>query len=365
MLGVFRPGVRANTVRAAVFRAVGKPLSLEERQRPRAASGEIVVKVAFSGICGSDLHATEPSLVPLEPGTILGHEFSGLVAESTVPEWAPGDRVIGLPLRECDECRVIGSCREDLGILCPRNRIVGMSEAVPGAYAEFVRLGARHALRVPETISLQAAALAEPLAVGAHAIRMAGSLTGRHVAIVGAGPIGLAAIIFAQYAGARSITVSEIDPAKRARALQFGATSVIDPAAENLRDVLVRRGLPEVIFECVGLPGLLQDCIAMAPVRGRIVVVGVNRGEEVILPRVAIRKELSLQFVLGYQKEDFTLVLDLMAKGSIDAQMLITRIISLDDLPATFEQLRHPGPYGKVLIDPSGEFSGSTSSGPG
>ena len=333
-------------MRAAVFHGVGQPLAIEERQRPVAGPGEVVVRVAYAGICGSDLHATEKSLVPLETGTVLGHEFAGEVVESGSGEWQVGDRVIGVPLRECDECRPQGVCREGLGILCPRNKIVGMSAAVPGAYAEYVRLGARHALRMPEVIGLREAALAEPLAVGAHAVRLAGSLYGRDVLVVGAGPIGLAVVAFARFAGARSIAVSEIDPVRRARAEGFGARVLIDPAAERLP-------VAEVIFECVGVAGLLQDCIALAPTRGRIVVVGVNRGEDVILPRVAIRKELSLQFVLGYQHEDFALVLDLMAQGRIDAAALVTRVIGLDDLPEVFERLRRPGPDAKVLIDPS------------
>lgn len=342
-------------MRAAVFRAAGQALAIEERQRPMPGPGEIVVQVAYAGICGSDLHATESSPMPLEAGTVLGHEFSGVVADSTVPEWQAGERVIGVPLRECDECRPQGACRDGLGILCPRNRIVGMSAAVQGAYAEYVRLGARHALRVPEGIGLQAAALAEPLAVGAHAVRMAGALYGRHVLVVGAGPIGLVVIAFARFAGARSITVSEIDPVRRERASAFGATVLLDPAVEPLAQAHAPLGGPaaEVIFECVGVPGLLQDCIAVAPTRGRVVVVGVNRGEDVILPRVAIRKELALQFVLGYQHEDFTLVLDLLAQGHIDTDALVTRVIGLDDLPAVFERLRRPGPDAKVLIDPS------------
>jgi len=333
-------------MRAAVFHGVGQVLCVEERQRPVAEPGGIVVRVAFAGICGSDLHATEASLVPLEAGTVLGHEFSGTVVESAADAWRVGDRVIGVPLRECDECRPVGVCRDGLGILCPRNRIVGMSAAVPGAYAEFVALGGRHALRVPDGIELQAAALAEPLAVGAHAVRLAGSLYGREVLVVGAGPIGLAVVAFARFAGARAITVSEIDPVRRARAAAFGATRLLDPAEERLPAA-------EVIFECVGIAGLLQDCIALAPVRGQLVVVGVNRGEDVILPRVAIRKELSLQFVLGYQREDFALVLDLMAQGRIDAGALVTRVIGMDALPEVFERLRRPGPDAKVLIDPS------------
>lgn len=342
-------------MRAAVFRAVGEPLTVEQRQRPALEPGSIVVQVAYAGICGSDLHATEPSLVPLEPGTVLGHEFAGIVADSAVPEWQAGDRVIGVPLRECDDCRPQGLCRDNLGILCPRNRIVGMSAAVPGAYAEYVRIGARHALRVPDGIGLQAAALAEPLAVGAHAVRLAGSLYGKRVLVVGAGPIGLAVIAFARFAGAVGITASEIDPVRRKRAEAFGATALLDPGQERLPSAHARLGTPapDVIFECVGLPGLLQDCIALAPTRGRVVVVGVNRGEDVILPRQAIRKELALQFVLGYQHEDFALVLDLLAHGRIDADALVSRIIGLDELPATFEQLRRPGPDAKVLIDPA------------
>jgi (R,R)-butanediol dehydrogenase/meso-butanediol dehydrogenase/diacetyl reductase len=342
-------------MRAAVFHGVGRRLEIEERQRPAAAPGGIVVRVAYAGICGSDLHATEASLVPLEPGTVLGHEFAGEVVDSAVPEWRAGDRVIGVPLRECEACRPAGECRKGLGILCQENRIVGMSEAVPGAYAEYVALGARHALRVPEGIGLRAAALAEPLAVGAHAVRLAGSLYGRDVLVVGAGPIGLAVVAFARFAGARRITVSEIDPVRRARAGTFGATALLDPGAERLGDALARAGIaaPEVVFECVGVKGLIQDCIALAPVRGRIVVVGVNRGEDVIVPRMAIRKELSVQFVLGYQHEDFALVLELMAQGRLDGEALVTRVIGLDELPETFERLRRPGPDGKVLIDPS------------
>jgi threonine dehydrogenase-like Zn-dependent dehydrogenase len=340
-------------MRSAVFHFAGAKLSIEERQRPAVEPGGIVVKVAYAGICGSDLHATEPSLAPLEAGTVLGHEFAGTVAESAVPEWQVGDRVIGVPLRECADCRPLGACRDDLGILCPRNRIVGMSAGVPGAYAEYVGLGARHALRVPEGIPLQEAALVEPLAVGAHAVRLAGSLFGRSVLVVGAGPIGLAVIAFARFAGARAVVVSEIDPDKRRRAEEFGATAQMDPKVAGLGEGYRALGvpLPDIIFECVGVPGLLQECLALAPTRGRIVVVGVNRGEDVILPRVAIRKELSLQFVLGYQREDFALVLDLLAQRRIAAGRMITRVIGLDDLPETFERLRRPGPDAKVLID--------------
>lgn len=333
-------------MRAAVFHRPGESLTIEDRQTPSARPGDIVLKVAYCGICGSDLHATEPSPTSLEPGTVLGHEYAGIVTESAAAGFAPGDRVIGLPLQECDDCRPSGQgCRDRLGILCPRNKIIGLAASVPGGYAEYLRMPAHHALKVPDGVDLKHAALAEPLSVGLHAVQAAGSLLGKRVLIVGAGPIGLAVTMFARLAGARDIVVSEIGAARRAKAATLGAT-VIDPTVD-------KPSAADVIFECVGVPGLLRQCMDIAPLRGQIVVVGVCRGEDTIFPRVAIRKELSIRFVLGYTADEFAMVLDLLASGRIDPSPLITGIIGLDQVPDTFEALRKPGDHAKVLIDPS------------
>ena len=337
-------------MRAAVFPGVGQKLVIEDRQRPTAGPGELVIKVAYCGICGSDIHGTEDSPFVLPPGVVLGHEFSGEVVESGAPDWRPGDRVIGVPLAECEDCRPLGECRDRLGIYCPRTRIVGLSPAAPGGYAEFVSLGARHALRVPAAVDLRHAALAEPLAVGAHAVRAAGPLLGARVLIIGAGPIGLAVLQFARTAGAGEIIVSERDPERRARAASLGAHTILDPA--NLAATCAETP-PGVVFECAGAPGLIRQCMDFAAVRGRIVVVGVYRHEDAIMPRVGIRKELRLQFVLGYVAEDFRLVLDMLADGRVQAGPMITAVIGLDEVPEIFESLRQPNPHAKVLIDPS------------
>ncbi len=333
-------------MRAAVFQGPGTKLAIEDRQTPVARPGDIVLRVAFCGICGSDLHATEPGSSVLESGTVLGHEFSGVVTESAASDVQPGDRVIGLPLQECDECRPSGhGCRDRLGILCPRNRIIGLAAAVPGAYAEYVRMPAHHALKIPGGLDLKDAALTEPLAVGAHAVRAAGTLLGVRVLVIGAGPIGLAVALLAQLAGAREVVVSEPANGRRAKAAAIGAR-VIDPSVEQ-------PGSADVIFECVGIAGLLRQCIELAPVHGRIIVVGVCRGEDRIFPRVALRKELGIQFVLGYNREEFAMVLDLLAARRIHASPLITGVIGLDQAPDMFEALRTPGDHAKVLIDPS------------
>jgi (R,R)-butanediol dehydrogenase/meso-butanediol dehydrogenase/diacetyl reductase len=268
-----------------------------------------------------------------------------VVTESASADFKPGDRVIGLPLQECDECRGSGQgCRDRLGILCPRNRIIGLGSAVPGAYAEYLRMPAHHALKIPDGLDLKLAALTEPLAVGAHAVRAAGNLLGARVLIIGAGPIGLAVTLMARLAGAREVVVSEVAPGRRALAASIGA-NVVDPLVDKPKPA-------EVIFECVGIPGLLRQCIDLAPLHGRIVVVGVCRGEDQIFPRIALRKELNVQFVLGYTRDEFAMVLDLLGSGRIDAAPLITGVIGLDQVPAIFEALRTPGDHAKVLIDP-------------
>jgi (R,R)-butanediol dehydrogenase/meso-butanediol dehydrogenase/diacetyl reductase len=342
-------------MRAAVFHREGTPLAVEDRQTPTARPGELVLKVAYCGICGTDLHATEKSAIPLEPGTVLGHEFSGVIAESAAPGWQRGDRIIGLPLYECDECRPLGGCRDRLGILCGRTKVIGLAAGVPGGYGEYLTLPAHNALRVPDALDLRDAVLTEPLSVGAHAVRLAGALLGARVLVIGAGPIGLAVTVFARLAGARHLVVSELDPTRRERAVTLGASAVLDPGAESVGAAFARTagGAPDVIFECVGAPGLLRQCIDIAPVHGRIVVVGVCRHEDAILPRIAIRKELTVQFALGYTREEFALVLDMLAAGRIDAAALVSDVIGLDALPEMFESLRRPNPRAKVLIDPS------------
>ncbi|MFL5285141.1 MAG: zinc-binding dehydrogenase [Rhodopila sp.] len=196
-------------MKALVFAESGQPLRLEQRETPQPEPGDLLVKVAYCGICGSDVHATDAGSFQIATGTVLGHEFSGEVMESRAVGFAPGDRVIGIPVRPCEPCRAEGGeCRDNLGIRCPNARVVGMSPGIPGGYAEYVRIGARQVLRIPAGVDDRAAALAEPLAVGAHAVRAAGPLLGKRVLVIGAGPIGNATLVFAKAAGARDVVVS-------------------------------------------------------------------------------------------------------------------------------------------------------------
>ncbi|TCZ50671.1 zinc-binding dehydrogenase [Roseicella aquatilis] len=342
-------------MRAAVFEGPGRPLALRARPDPVAGPGDLLLDVALCGICGSDLHATEVPDYRLQPGTVLGHEFAGTVIASGHPDWRPGDRAACIPFAPCAECEPAGECRRGLAATCPGVTGLGFSPQVPGGYAERVRIRASQALRLPAGVGFEAGALLEPLAVGAHAVAMSGMRPGARVLVTGAGPIGLAVMVMARLAGAGAVVVSEPGAARRDRAARLGATAVIDPGAAPLEAAFAEAtgGPPELIFECVGVPGMLQRMIEAAPPRGGIVVVGVCMEEDRLRPRMAIRKELNLRFVLAYGRADFTRVLRHVEAGEIRAADFVTDIVGLAALPETFEALRRPGTQVKVLVDPA------------
>jgi len=342
-------------MRAAVFRGLGKPLSIEEVATPKAGPGELVLKVNYCGICGSDLHATHPGVFLVPDGTILGHEFTGEIVESGAPGWQLGEMATAVPNNACAECKAsLGECKDHLGILCPKNVITGFSPDFPGAYAEFVKVSAREALRLPSEVRTREGATTEPLAVGLHAVQKSGLGVGAKVLVLGAGPIGLAVTIFARLAGARHVVVSEYAGARREAAGALGATAVVDPAREPPGPAFTRivGEPPDVIFECVGVPGMIQQCVDMSRPYGKIVVVGVCMVEDKLVPISAILKEVNLQFVLGYGRPDWRIVLDLLNSGRIDPKPLITDVIPLQKLPSAFEALRKPTSQIKVMIQP-------------
>jgi (R,R)-butanediol dehydrogenase/meso-butanediol dehydrogenase/diacetyl reductase len=343
-------------MRAAIFKGLGQKLAIETVTDPVAGPGEVILRVEACGVCGSDLHATDSGAFLQEPGTVLGHEFSGDVVSSGDPAIAVGQRATAVPVNACDECRELGRCKDDLGILCPNNRITGLAKSVPGAYAQFIKVGARQIVPLPDGVSYEEGAMVEPLAVGLHAVNKSDMPLGARVLIIGAGPIGLSVTAFSQLRGAASVVVSERAPARREAAQSFGASAVIDPTkVEDLGAEFARiaGGPPDVIFDCVGAPGIIQSCINLSRARGTIVVVGVCMKDDTVLPLSAILKELRLQFILGYVEEDFATVLDFLQAGKINAKSMVTDRVSLDQLPEAFETLRQPGNQIKMMIMPN------------
>src|SRR5258706_2022025 len=331
-------------MRAAVFKEASKPLVIETVPDPVCGPNDIVLKVRNCGICGSDLHMTEAtSAMPLPSGSVMGHEFSGEIVEvgkSVTHLWKSGERVAGYPVICCGDhspCINFG-----LSGACAKMLTVGLGQS-PGGYAQFVRIGAGSAYRLPTSVSLQEGAMVEPLAVGLHAVDMAKMPRGATVLVIGAGPVGLATMLWANFLGARHVIVSEKSEVRRQMAPRFGATDAIDPSQPLTSQVEKIAGkAPDVIFECVGVPGLIGQTMIEAPRGCRIVVAGVCQQPDTILPLIGIVKELELQFVLGYRPADFDYVIAMIASDRVDVAHILTDIVDLDGLPQAFEDLRKP-----------------------
>jgi (R,R)-butanediol dehydrogenase/meso-butanediol dehydrogenase/diacetyl reductase len=342
------------SMRAALFTEMGKPLQVQAIADPVCGPHDLILKVKNCGICGSDLHMTEPtSIMPLALNSVMGHEFAGEVAEvgkAVTHLWKAGDRVAGFPVICCGEHTPCLNYNLGAGA-CGKMLTVGLG-ASPGAYAEYVRIGAPSGHRLPDSVSFREGAMVEPLAVGLHAVDMAKMPRGATVLVLGAGPVGLATMLWANFLGARHVIVSEKAELRRQMAAKFGATDAIDPAqplGEQVRKIAGKD--PDVIFECVGVPGLLSTVMQEAPRGGRIVVAGVCQQPDTIMPLIGIVKELEIQFVLGYRPADFDYVIAMIASDRVDVGHMVTDIVTLDTLPAAFEALRKPTHQCKVMLE--------------
>ncbi len=369
-------------------------LAVAERPEPTPGRGQVRIRTLRCGICGSDLHARHgcDDLADMtarlgydrfarssEP-VVFGHEFCGEVAEHgpgckrAAPEGTP---VVALPLLRS------GGAVDG----------VGLSVHAPGAYAEELLVEESLMLPVPNGLPPDVAALTEPMAVAWHAVRR-GEVGRRSVAIViGCGPIGLAVILLLKARGVRTIVASDFSAGRRALATACGADIVVDPGHASPYAVAAAKGhvadvpaalelavgsveklrrLPvdwwhtwrladrlgaatpkhPVIFECVGMPGVIDDIVAGAPLFSRVVVVGVCIGPDRITPAMAINKEIDLRFVVAYTPLEFRDVLHMLAEGKVDPRPLITGTVGLGGVEAAFEALGDPETHAKILIDP-------------
>ncbi len=335
-------------MKAVVFKQVGKLMVVEDVADPTPADDQLVVKVGYCGICGTDLHSTREGAATVACDSILGHEFVGEVVEvgkSLKNQWGKDDRVCSLPFLSCGKCV---QCVTGRPFECAELKCTGLD--VPGGFAEYVTTGALETIRLPDQLAMEKAAVIEPLAVGLHAVRVAGMKAGQRVLITGGGPVGLAVALWARFLGARDVVISEFAEKRKELATQLGATAVIDPAkdlAEQFADAT--GGEADMIFECVGVPGLIQQCVEMAPRHCKIVGVGVCEQPDTFMPFLALVKELQFQFAIAYTRDDFETVIAMLAQGRIDASPMVTDVIDLEEMPAAFEALRTPSTQCKVL----------------
>jgi 2-desacetyl-2-hydroxyethyl bacteriochlorophyllide A dehydrogenase len=337
-------------MKAAIFR--GGDIVVDSLPDPIPALGQVLVKTLACGICGSDLHAAKhahrmvavtkriPGRVPMDLSrdVVFGHEFCCEVLDygpATERRFKSGTRVCSMPLMmETDG---------------PKG--MGYSNTYVGGYAEQMLLSAPLMLEVPNGLPTEHAALTEPLAVGVHAVEKAALTGGEAPLVVGCGPVGLAVIAALRLKGIRPIVAADFSPKRRELAEMMGADIVVDPATEQ-PDAKLEPTRRAAIFECVGVPGVLQQLFERAPRDGRLIVVGVCMEPDTIEPMFGIVKELSLQFVLGYTPDEFARSLRLLAEGQVDAEALITGKVGLDGVKAAFAELGNPERHTKILVEP-------------
>ncbi|MHA1340024.1 MAG: zinc-dependent alcohol dehydrogenase [Promethearchaeota archaeon] len=312
---------------------------IEEVDYPKPNSREIVMKIAYCGICGSDLHASigKHPFVPL-PAT-PGHEFSGWVEEvgSEVTEFKPGDRVTAEPNLVCGKCY---NCRIGRYNICENLRVMGCQG--DGAMAEYFLLPADKTVPIPDSLSLKHAALVEPLAVGVHAAHRAGDLYMKNVVIVGAGMIGLSVLANVVRAGAKNIWVTDLDDKRLELAKEMGATRVINAKQDVVEIIRKEAGYEgvDVAFEAVGIEASLRTCMDVIRKGAKVIVIGVFGDESKIKSANLQDWEMELIGTLMYVRRDIEEAIQILAEGGIPSDKIIGKIFPLSEANEAFEWAR-------------------------
>jgi len=358
-------------MKAAVFRR--GDIVVDEVPEPTPKSGQVLVKTLCCGICGTDLHTAKFTDAFVERSkktngrwtmdpsrdVVFGHEFCCEVVEhgpDTDRRLKPGTLVVSMPLT-IEGTTVHG---------------IGYNNDIAGGFGQYMPLAERMLLPVPNGLSAAKAALTEPIAVGWHAVQSARMTRDDVPLVIGCGPVGLSVIAALKMKRAAPIIAADYSPARRALAQAMGADIVIDPAQHSPFETWRQRATPPdhdgsryaalfglgpklrpgVVFECVGVPGVIQQIIDGAPNDARIVVVGVCMESDRIEPFFGILKQVNIQFVLAYTAQEFAESLHHIAEGHVDVSPLITGTVGLDGVKGMFAELGTAERHAKVLVDP-------------
>jgi len=333
-------------MKAVVFQALHTPLAFESLPDPTPADGQVVVKVGRCGICGSDLHMTEDAAYGCEHGDVLGHEFAGEVVAlgSGAEGLKTGDLVSVIPLKSCGHCE---HCRKGEVQWCAQFGLQG------GGYAEYALTRPNQCVKLPAELSLADGAIVEPLAVALHGVNLSGLQEGDKVLVLGAGPIGLAVAFWAKRMGASKVAIQDIADYQESRALEMGAdVFVVDPGDPIGSAERALGGKADIVFECVGVPGLIAQAVEQVRPRGTILLLGLCTRPDTFNSFAMLSKEVRLVTSAFFTVPEYRASLDALAEGAIEPRLLVTDTISLSETPEVFESLKHRTSQCKVLIAP-------------
>ncbi|MGX7896571.1 alcohol dehydrogenase catalytic domain-containing protein [Tsuneonella sp. HG222] len=333
-------------MKAVTFQALHAPLAFEDIPDPMPDAGEVVVKVGRCGICGSDLHMTEDAAYGCKHGDVLGHEFAGEVVEAgrEVSGLKSGDLVSVIPLKSCGQCE---HCRTGEVQWCASFGLQG------GGYAEFAVVRPNQCVKLNTDLSLADGAIIEPLAVALHGVNLSGLQRGDTVLVLGAGPIGLAVAFWCKRMGAARVAVQDVVEDQQQRALDMGAdVFVVDPADPVGSAERALGGKADIVFECVGIPGVIEQAVHQVRNRGTILLLGLCTKPDTFNSFAMLTKEVRLVTSAFFTVPEYEASLEALAQGAIEPRLLVTDTIALSDTPAVYESLKRRTGQCKVLIAP-------------
>lgn len=321
-------------MRAVYYEKVGEPLQLVTRDDPEPGPGQVVIKVASCGICGSDASLTKvPGFYPEQ--SIIGHEYSGEIVAvgQGVEGFSNGDRITAMPCAGCGTCN---DCVHGVPLHC-----ASPSGNNTGGFADYLAINPVTAVKLPQTLSLADAALVEPLAVGLHGVAQANIKPGEKVLVIGAGAVALAAIYWLRRLGAGRIVVVSRSRKGESMALKMGADSFIQASPSELEDVQNElEGMPDAVLEAIGVPGVLDRCVNHVAPNGRIVSLGFCTAPDPINVAIATFKQPQMQFSLAYTMREFRFCAETMDRGHVDPGLMVTRKIALEEVPAAIAAMQ-------------------------
>ena len=333
-------------MKAAIYPGHGKGIFIEELPDPKPGADDLIIKVHRCGICGTDLSMTQGGVWDFGANSQFGHEYAGEIVEmgARVTGFRIGERVSVLPSPACGHCE---ACRSHGNhVLCqnkPGTAMVG--------FAEFARVPAGLATKLPSALSMADGALIEPLAISLYGVKLARIQPGDRVLVLGGGTVALYAIYWARRLGAGRIVAMSRSARRKDLALEMGANSFISYGDDEIGEVTeALRGSPQFVFECVGAEGMLSKAIMHSAQFGRVISLGFCTSPDPLIPAVGSYKCVSMQFAVGYSMKEFFYIADQMDKGHADPKAIITRDIPLAGLPAMIDALRGPNNETKVHV---------------
>jgi (R,R)-butanediol dehydrogenase / meso-butanediol dehydrogenase / diacetyl reductase len=337
----------AEMMKAALWVGPEK-IEFKEIEKPAPRPGHALVKVAYGGICGTDLMIYLGKHPRAKAPLAACHEFSGTIVQADGDAFAVGTPVVINPLLMCGTCY---ACRSGIPHVCATLKLVGID--CDGGFAEYVSVPLHTVRPIPASLPLVQAALVEPLAVAVHAVRVSELKVGDMTAILGAGPIGMMTAQVARLAGARKVFVSERSPRRLQIARELGF-EVIDTSTQSAVEVINQGtqgvGLP-VVFETAGVQPTIADAIKVVRPGGQLLQVGMPKTPPVVDVTGMMFREIPMKPIRVYREEDFDLAIEIAASGKLDLVKPATHILPLKDLGEAMELAHAATDACKILLD--------------